>query len=109
MKNLIFFILAIAIFSCSTTETDNDICINNMIQTLDMENYNGVIKGECRDYLTWYTHEGNDYFMLDNPCADYALHLWDCEKVDICFENSAECQTIMGNMIHQGVVGKGIE
>lgn len=47
--------------------------------------------------------------MLDNPCDDFALHLWDCEKVDICIDNSPNCQTIIGNMMHQGIVGRNIE
>ncbi len=106
MKNLIFLIIVFVISSCSPPETETDVCIDNMIQMLEMEHYNGVIESECQDYLLWFIHEGSDYFMYDNPCADIALHLWDCEKVDICADNSNQCQTIMSNMTHQGVIGR---
>ena len=109
MKSLTFFLLFFAIYSCSPPESESDICIDNMIQVMNMEHYNGVIEGECRNYLQWFTHEGSDYFMLDNPCADFILHLWDCEKVDVCSDNSDGCKTIMSNMVHQGLVGREIE
>ena len=99
MKNLIFILLAIGTLSCSSSETESPTCVDIMIDNLNMEHYNGEIEGECRNYLRWFTHNGNDYFMLDNPCADLVLHLWDCEKVDVCKDNSQDCQIPMSVLI----------
>lgn len=93
-------------FSCNSPDTDSDICIDNLIEILDMERYSGVIEGECRDYLQWFTYDSSDYFWLDNPCADYALHLWDCDKVDICQDDLDQCMTIMASMTQHGFVGR---
>ena len=109
MKSLIYLIVIFYILSCSPPDTESDICIDNMLDSKDMEHYSGVIVPQCQNYLLGFTHEENDYFMLENPCADLALHLLNCENVDVCADNSMECQTIMSNMTHQGVVGKGVE
>jgi len=30
-------------------------------------------------------------------------------KKDICIANSTNCQNIVGNMVHQGIVGRSVE
>lgn len=106
IKKLILIFLAIFTFSCSKPTTDSEICIDNMLERLDMESYEGNIDAICNNYLLYFTEKGMDYFMLENPCADLVLHLWDCDKIDICENDSFECQTIMMNMTHQGVIGR---
>jgi len=106
MKYLISFITITAIFCCTAPETDSDICIDDMLERLDMEPYSGVIESECRNYLAWATYDGNDYFMWDNPCADIALHLWDCDKIDLCQDSTMNCQQIIADMTRQGIVGR---
>ena len=107
MKNIFYLLIAFAVFSCSPPETESDICITNILDELDMESYGGVVEIPCRDYLLWFTYDGSDYFMLENPCADIVLHLWDCDKVDICADNNEACQTILAGKSDQGVVGRG--
>lgn len=109
MKHLISFIVITAIISCSASKTDSDICIDNMLERLGMEPYSGVIEGECRDYLSWSTYDGDDYFMWDNPCADIALHLWDCDKIDLCQDSTMNCQEIIAEMTRHGIVGRSEE
>lgn len=106
MKNLIYLLTAFIVFSCSPPESESDICIDNMIQLNDMEHYAGEMSGDCITYLRWFIHDGNDYFMMDNPCADFALHLWNCDKVDVCHDNSSDCQEILSEMTAQGIVGR---
>jgi len=71
-----------------------------------MEHYTGEMNSDCITYLRWFTNDEDDYFMMDNPCADIALHLWNCDKVDICADNSIDCQEIMAGMTAQGIVGR---
>ncbi len=77
-----------------------------MITLLEMEAYTGEMGSDCNTYLRWSTYDGNDYFMIDNPCADFVLHLWDCEKVDVCQDFSSHCQEILANMTSHGIVGR---
>lgn len=107
MKNLIYLLITIAILSCSPPETESDICIDNMIGMLDMDHYGGAIENDCAyDYLLWFTYDGDDYFMIENPCADIVLHLWNCDKVDLCGDNNEECQTIFAGKADQGVIAR---
>jgi len=106
MKNLIFLLLAFAIFSCSKPESESDICIDNILEIRGMEHYYGEMSGECKTYLRWFTDEdGGNFFMMDNPCADFALHLLDCDNVNLCTD-SFDCQEIMADLTPQGIVGR---
>lgn len=109
MKYITILLLSILAFSCGSSDSESDACIDNLLEILDMEHYEGVMEGECRDYLQWFTYDGSDYFWMDNPCADYALHLWDCDNIDICAVNSDECLTIMANMTQHGIVGRSTQ
>lgn len=109
MKNLPIILFTLLIFSCSPPESESDLCIDKMIDELDMEHYTGEMSSECQTYLNWFTYDGSDYFMLSNPCADMLLHLFDCEHVDVCVDFSSQCQEIMSNMTSHGIVAKNTD
>lgn len=106
MKHLIYIFLAFFTLSCSTSKSESTECIDNMLSILDMEAFTGDMDSDCKNYLRWFTHDGDDYFMMDNPCADIALHLWDCDKIDLCQSELVDCQDIIANSTAQGIVGR---
>ena len=110
MKNLIFISLALLIVSCSPPETESDICIDNMIEILSMENYSGVVENDCKyTYLHWYTHEKGNYFTVSNPCQDHAQHLYNCENVNLYIDNPSEYEETTNEMTAHGIIARTAE
>ena len=73
---------------------------------MDMEPYFGDIGSECRNYLRWMLDGETSYYQMDNPCADIALHLLDCDGVDLCAESSENCLEILARVEHRGIIGR---
>ncbi len=73
-----------ATYSCKLSiDCDNDCdkrhseCLDFFLEKYDMELYCEQNLG-CRNYLEHWNFEGEDYYLIDNHCADISPVPYDC-------------------------------
>ncbi len=80
-------------------------CHDKVMLELGMTRYNGEAIA-CRTFLKLYKFEGEDYFLLDNFCADMVNYPFDCEGNEICgIGKEPVCQKFSNEAVEIGIIG----
>lgn len=90
--------------SCTKDGLQSD-CVEQMLADNNMDNYNGVIDPDCRDYLQLYDWDGDQYFIFENPCEDRILAIFDCGGNNLCTDDP-NCSDFFQNAELVGIVGR---
>src|SRR5688500_7397615 len=88
--SLIIFLLNLT-FSCREECDDNKNCIEDVLDTNGMVKYGGQELG-CNTFLELYKFNGQQYFLLNNHCADMIVYPFDCSGNKLCeVEDEQNC------------------
>lgn len=102
-------ILCLCLFTFWGCEKEEvvDSCIKDTLEEFEMVLYDGQEIG-CHMTLSLFEYKKEDYFMLDNYCADMiAVPIIDCEGNQLCRPEDSEtqCQDFYENAVFIKTIG----
>ena len=100
-KLAVLYILLVA-FACD--DNDSDGCTKKILKENGMIAYTGQELG-CSNHLTLYEFKGDQYFLLNNHCADMMSLPFDCQGTSICLEPESEACKNFAQAEFKGIVG----
>lgn len=102
MRFIIFLTMLIA---CAKGPDTEETCLKKVLEQEGMVTYSGQPIG-CNSFLELYKFEGQQYFVVNNHCADMVILPFDCDGKRLCekdpdpkcsaFDETAELIRVVG-------------
>ena len=80
-------------------------CVEQVLETNGMVKYEQQELG-CNTFLELYKFNGQQYFLLNNHCADMVFYPFDCSGNKLCeMEEDQNCIKFYETAEHIGIIG----